>query len=67
MTAAVGWAVVGPYGVATDAVGSNKRHAEQNAEHLGLAWRDGAGNFTLPDGYRLARVRIEVIEESDDE
>ena len=64
MTAAVGWAVVGPEGVVVDSVGQHPLHAKAWAERAGLRhWMTGDFN----DGYRLARVRIEVIEESDDE
>jgi hypothetical protein len=60
VTAAVGWAVVGPGGVSR-AVGLERIDALRVAFHVGLA----TYHFRLLDGYRLARVRIEVIEEGD--
>lgn len=65
MTAAVGWAVVGPRGkVYQQTVQSAKKYAWDKAYECGFA---SVWTGDMHDGYRLARVRIEVIEESDDE
>ena len=55
MTAAVGWAVVGPDGVESWTVTPRREWTEFRAK------ADGG----LKPGCRLARVRIEVIEEGD--
>jgi hypothetical protein len=63
VTAAVGWAVVGPDGVEQSTCAASKEMCLHFADALDLCDAD----FRLIHGYRLARVRIEVIEESDDE
>lgn len=63
VTAAVGWAVVGPEGVELVSPSDDPEDVMQMADEAYLTRVDGV----LGDGYRLARVRIEVIEESDDE
>lgn len=72
MTAAVGWAVVGPEGVEVSTFAQFKVFADELAGVMGL-WADNGGlaaagrHGGYRPGYRLARVRIEVIDESDDE
>jgi hypothetical protein len=63
VTAAVGWAVVGPQGVVMDTMETTKWKVAVNAHVHGYFKADSTA---LRPGYRLARVRIEVIEESDD-
>ena len=65
MTAAVGWAVVGPRGkVYQQTVRSAKKYAWDAAYKYKFA-SEWTGE--LHSGYRIARVRIEVIEGSDGE
>jgi hypothetical protein len=62
---AVGWAVVGPEGVEAKSVRQVRCMVKLWADSCGLA--SNPGDNGLNEGYRLARVRIEVIEGGDDE
>lgn len=69
MTAAVGWAVVGPEGVEVMTIARSKAQAHSRGQwyHMAVGGEYGDDTLAMAPGYRLARVRIEVIEESDDE